>query len=138
MWSCSIFWTSQLRKCNAYTSHFPVSNSKSAILTQFSHDKMYPDPVRLSSWGCAYEVRQFNSRNGPVKATFAYLCTSGCCHVWNILVVKLCALWDYGATVLKIVFWYTLQQHHVLLHVRNISRSSSFQGIFNFGKSQEL
>jgi len=55
-----------------------------------------------------YEVRQFNSRNGPVKAKFAYLCTSGCCRLRNTL-----SLWSYALretmvpmpeTVLKIVF----------------------------------
>jgi len=37
-----------------------------------------------------YTVRRFNSRNGPVKAKFAYLCTSGCCRLRNTLLVKLC------------------------------------------------
>ena len=45
-----------------------------------------------------YEVRQFNSQNAPVKAKFAYLCTSGCCHIGNTLLVKLCTSWDDGAT----------------------------------------
>ena len=45
-----------------------------------------------------YEVRQFNSQNGPVKAKFAYLCTSSCCRLWNTLLVKLCTSWDSGAT----------------------------------------
>jgi len=43
-------------------------------------------------------VWQFNSRNGPVRAKFAYLCTSGCCRLWNTLLVKLCTSWDNGAT----------------------------------------
>ena len=43
-------------------------------------------------------VRQFNSRNGPVKAKFAYLYTNACCRLRNILLVKLCTLWDGGAT----------------------------------------
>jgi hypothetical protein len=30
-----------------------------------------------------YKVRQFNSRNGPVKTTFACLCNSGCCRLRN-------------------------------------------------------
>jgi len=38
----------------------------------------------------AYEVRQLNSWNGPVKAKFAYLCTSNCCRLRNTLLVKLC------------------------------------------------
>jgi len=37
-----------------------------------------------------YMVRQFNSRNGPEKAKFAYLCANGCCHLRNTLLVKLC------------------------------------------------
>jgi len=51
-----------------------------------------------------YMARQFNSRNGPVKAKFAYLYTNGCCRLRNTLLVKLCTLWDgrlhrsYGAT----------------------------------------
>ena len=43
-------------------------------------------------------VRQFNSWNGPVKAKFAYPYTNGCCHLQNTLLVKLCTLWDGGAT----------------------------------------
>jgi len=43
-------------------------------------------------------VRQFNFRNCPVKAKFVYLCTNGCCRLRNILLVKLCTLWDDGAT----------------------------------------
>jgi len=43
-------------------------------------------------------VRQFNSRNGPAKAKFAYLYTNGCCRLRNTLLVKLCTLWDGGAT----------------------------------------
>ena len=45
-----------------------------------------------------YELRQFNSRNGPVKAKFAYLCTSGYCRLRNTLLVKLCTSWDNSAT----------------------------------------
>jgi len=45
-----------------------------------------------------YEVWQFNSRNGPVKPIFAYLCSSGCCRLRNTLLVKLCTSWDDGAT----------------------------------------
>jgi len=45
-----------------------------------------------------YMVWQFNSWNGPVKARFAYLCTSGCCRLRNTLLVKLCTSWDYGAS----------------------------------------
>jgi len=44
-------------------------------------------------------VRQFNSRNVPVKAKFAYLCTSGCCRLRNTLLVKLCTSRDDFATV---------------------------------------
>jgi hypothetical protein len=32
----------------------------------------------------------FNSRNGPVKAKLAYLCTGGCCRLQNDLLMKLC------------------------------------------------
>jgi len=34
-------------------------------------------------------ARQFNSRNGPVKPKFAYLCTSGCCRLRYTVLVKL-------------------------------------------------
>jgi len=47
-------------------------------------------------WCNTYVVWQFNSRNGPVKAKFAYLRTSGWCH--NTLLVKLCTSWNNGAT----------------------------------------
>ena len=43
-------------------------------------------------------VRQFNSRNGPVKVKCVYLCINGCCHLRNTLLVKLCTSWDEGAT----------------------------------------
>ena len=43
-------------------------------------------------------VRQFNSRNDPVKTKFAYLRTSGCCRLRNTLLVKLCTSWDDGVT----------------------------------------
>ena len=46
----------------------------------------------------SYMVRQFNSRNGLVKANFAYVCTNGCCRLRNTLLVKLCTSWDDGAT----------------------------------------
>ena len=45
-----------------------------------------------------HEVRQFNSRNGTVKAKFAYLCTSGWCRLRNTHLVKLRTAWDDGAT----------------------------------------
>ena len=45
-----------------------------------------------------YEVQQFNSWNGSVKAKFAYLCTSGCCCLQNTLLVRLCTSCDNGAT----------------------------------------
>ena len=41
-----------------------------------------------------YMVRQFNSRNGPVKAKFPYLCTNGCCRLRNTVLVKLCTSRD--------------------------------------------
>jgi hypothetical protein len=45
-----------------------------------------------------YKVWQFNSCNGHVKEKFPYLCTSSCCSLWNTLLVKLCILWNDGAT----------------------------------------
>jgi hypothetical protein len=45
-----------------------------------------------------YEVRQFNSRNGPVKTKFAYPCSSACCRLRNALLVKVRTSWDDGAT----------------------------------------
>jgi hypothetical protein len=39
-----------------------------------------------------------NSQNGPMKAKYADLCTSGCCRLRNTLLVKLCTSWDDGAT----------------------------------------
>jgi hypothetical protein len=45
-----------------------------------------------------YMVRQFNFRNVPVKAKFAYLCTNGCCRLRNTLIVKLSTSCDDGAT----------------------------------------
>jgi hypothetical protein len=45
-----------------------------------------------------YMMWQFNSQNGPMKAKFAFLCTNGCCCLWNIFLVKLCTSWDDGAT----------------------------------------
>jgi len=54
----------------------------------------------LSYWSYKriYMVRQFNSRNGTVKAKFAYLCTIDCCRLRNTLLAKLCTSWDDGAT----------------------------------------
>jgi hypothetical protein len=45
-----------------------------------------------------YKVQQFNTQNGPVKAKYAYLCISGCCHLGNFALVKLCISWDEGPT----------------------------------------
>jgi hypothetical protein len=43
-----------------------------------------------------YMVRQFNSRNGPVKVKFAYLCTNGW---WPFEIISLWShFWDEGAT----------------------------------------
>ena len=39
-------------------------------------------------------MRQFNSRSGPVKAKFAYLCTNGYSRLRNALLLKLCTSWD--------------------------------------------
>jgi hypothetical protein len=52
----------------------------------------------LSQPFLVYKVRQFNSRNSPAKAKFAYLCTSGCCRLRNTLLVKLCTSWDDVST----------------------------------------
>jgi hypothetical protein len=35
-----------------------------------------------------FYIRQFNFRNGLVKAMFAYLCTSGCCRLRNALLIS--------------------------------------------------
>jgi hypothetical protein len=43
-------------------------------------------------------MRQFNSRNGPLEAKFAFLRTSDCCRLRNALLVKLCTWGHYGAT----------------------------------------
>ena len=51
-----------------------------------------------STHSLQYIVRQFNSRNGPVKAKFAYLCTNGFCRLRYTLLVKLCTSLDDGAT----------------------------------------
>jgi hypothetical protein len=45
-----------------------------------------------------YTRCEFNSRNGPVEAKFAYLCTSYCCRLRNTLLVKPYTSWDDGAT----------------------------------------
>jgi hypothetical protein len=78
-----------------------------------------------------------NSWNGPVKTKFAYLCTSGCCHLRNTLLVKkLYTSWDDGATA-----WNSLENCFpeylaVALSrcVRNVGKFLSLQGIFNSGK----
>jgi hypothetical protein len=55
-----------------------------------------------------YEVRQFNSRNDPVKEKIVYTCTSGCCSLRNTLLVSLYAVRETAVplpeTVFKIVF----------------------------------
>jgi hypothetical protein len=49
-----------------------------------------------------YEERQFDTRNGTMKAKFAYLRTTYCwCRIRNIFLVKLCTLWNDGATAGK-------------------------------------
>jgi len=90
-----------------------------------------------------YEVRQFNSRNGPVKAKFAYLCTSGCCRLRNTLLVKLCTSWDDGATAGN-----RLDNSFPEYLAVTFSRCVGCQKVqkifvpsghfFNFGKSQKL
>jgi len=49
-----------------------------------------------------YEVRQFNSRNGPVKAKFAYLGTFEILSLWSYALRE--AMVPLPETVLKIVF----------------------------------
>jgi hypothetical protein len=45
-----------------------------------------------------YVVWQFNSRNCPVEAKFAYLYSSGCGRFRNTLLVKICTSWDGAAS----------------------------------------
>jgi hypothetical protein len=45
-----------------------------------------------------YKVWQFNSQSGPVKAKFEYMCTSGCYHLRNTVLVKLRSSWGDGST----------------------------------------
>ena len=90
-----------------------------------------------------YEVRQFNSQNGPVKAKFAYLCASSCCHLRNTLFVKLCISWDDCATARN-----SLENHFLEYLAVTFSRCVRCQKgqeifvpsghFFNFGKSQKL
>jgi hypothetical protein len=62
----------------------PVVYYYTVLLYDRQHNKFIIKTTLL------YKVRQFNSRNGPVKAKFAYLCTRGCCRLRNTLLVKLC------------------------------------------------
>ena len=89
-----------------------------------------------------YTVRQFNSRNGPVKTKFAYLCTSGCCRLQNTLLVKLRTLWDDGTTAVN-----SLENRFPEYLAVMLSRCVGCQKVqqifvpsghfFNFGKSQK-
>jgi hypothetical protein len=86
-------------------------------------------------WPSKYEVWQFNSRNGPVKAEFAYLCTNSCSCLQNTLIVNLCTFWDDGATPLNSIEnhfpeYLTVTWRCVVLDVRNVSKSLSLQSIF--------
>jgi len=72
-----------------------IVSGKNPIILEFCQKKIYK------------VLRQFNSRNGPVKAKFAYLCTSGYIHLQNTHLVKLCTcetMVPLPETVLKIVF----------------------------------
>jgi hypothetical protein len=69
-----------------------VVEGRSAISTQDVSQLVQRPPVHM------YRVRQFNSRNGPMKAKLAYLRISGCCRLRNTLLIKLCTSWDYNIT----------------------------------------
>ena len=87
-------------------------------------------------------VRHFNSRNGPVKAKFAYLCANGCCRLQNTLILKLCTSLDDGATAGN-----SLENRFPEYLAVTFSRCVGFQKgqqifvtsghFFNFGKSQK-
>jgi hypothetical protein len=89
-----------------------------------------------------YIVRQFNSWNGPVKAKFAYLCTSGCCRIRNTLLLKLCTAWDHGATAGH-SFENRFQEYLAVTFLRCVGCQKGQQifvlsgAFFNFGKSQK-
>jgi hypothetical protein len=94
---------------------------------------------RQQGQGMLHEVRQFNSRNDPVKANFAYLCISGC--LLNTLPGKLFTLWDEVPlleTVLKTIFQNTLKLYHVSLDVRSVKNTWLFRASSNFANSQKL
>jgi hypothetical protein len=55
-----------------------------------------------------YEERQLNSRNDPVEAKFAYLCTGGSCRLRNALLRE--TMLPLRDTVLKLVFRNTSQE----------------------------
>jgi hypothetical protein len=96
-----------------------------------------------------YEMLQFNSRNGPVKAKVAYLCTSSC-HLWNALLVKQWTLWDSGATarysfenpfpeyltVTSHCVW-CLEYQHIFVpsgHFLILERAKNFKGLSQVNK----
>ena len=57
----------------------------------------WPEAVLLRRF-TEYLAWQFDSGNGPLKTTFAYLCTNGCCRLRCTHLVELCTSWDGGAT----------------------------------------
>jgi hypothetical protein len=69
--------------------YFPPAY-KTAVLKLLWEDKTLIFFFNFDFTILMHNVRQFNSQNGPVKAKFAYLCTSGCCRIRNTLLVKLC------------------------------------------------
>jgi hypothetical protein len=82
-------------------------------------------------------VRQFNSRNGPAKAEFAYLCTSGCCRLWNSLLSRHCNSWAAGVTAGKRLESGFLEFLAATSDVRSVSESLSPQDFYDFGQNQK-
>ncbi|PNF31880.1 hypothetical protein B7P43_G07899 [Cryptotermes secundus] len=56
-----------------------------------------------------YKVRQFNSRNDPVKAKCAYLRTRGCCRLRNTLLVELCSAFHILSLQLLLLAFQAIQ-----------------------------
>jgi hypothetical protein len=79
-----------------------------------------------------YEVRQFNSYNGSVKAKFADLCTSCCCPLREMEVPLPESLENLFPEYLAVT------SRCVTLDVRNVSKSLSLQGIFQFWKKPKI
>jgi len=91
----------------------------------------------LNPYGSAYVVRQFNSRNVPVKTKFVYLCTSGCCRLRNTLLVKLNTSWDNGGLENRFPEYLeiTFSRYVGCQKCQQIFVPSGY--FFNFGKSQK-